>query len=287
MTRRRRWTIRVALALAPVAGAMGVWTIGVEPDRLVVERASIALPGWPPALDGLTVAAVADIHAGAPHIGVDKIERLVDAVNDLHPDVVVLLGDYVIHGVPGGHFIPPERTAALLAALRGRLGVVAVLGNHDWWLDGRRVSAAFESRGIPVLDNEAIALGEEGRRFWVAGIADAWTNRYDVPGTLATVPVGAPVLLLTHNPDLFPLVPARVALTLAGHTHGGQVRLPLLGRPIVPSEYGQRYAAGLVREEGRTLFVTTGVGTSILPVRFRVPPVVSLLTLRAAPPAVR
>lgn len=287
MTRRRRWTIRLALALAAAAAVLGVWTIGVEPDRLMVERVAIPLPGWPPTLDGLTVAAVADLHAGSPHIDEAKIERLVDAVNALRPDVVVLLGDYVIQNVPGGHFIPPERTAALLARMRGRLGVVAVLGNHDWWLDGRRVRAALESRGVPVLENQAVPLGAEGRRFWLAGIADAWTNRYDVPGTLATVPVDAPVILLTHNPDLFPLAPPRVALTLAGHTHGGQVRLPLLGRPIVPSEYGQRYAAGLVREGGRTLFVSTGVGTSILPVRFRVPPVISLLTLRAAPPGVR
>jgi predicted MPP superfamily phosphohydrolase len=287
VTRRRRWTIRIALALAAAAAVLGVWTIEVEPDRLMVERVAIPLPGWPPALDGLTVAAVADLHAGSPHIDEEKIERLVDAVNALRPDVVVLLGDYVIQDVIGGHFIPPERTAALLSRLRGRVGVVAVLGNHDWWLDGRRVRVALESRGVPVLENEAVPLGAEGRRFWVAGIADAWTNRYDVPGTLARVPVDAPVLLLTHNPDLFPLVPPRVALTLAGHTHGGQVRLPLLGRPIVPSEYGQRYAAGLVREGGRTLFVSTGVGTSIIPVRFRVPPVISLLTLRAAPQGVR
>ena len=281
MSRGRRWGI--GLLLAAAAGLPGGWAVLVEPGRLVVERTTLVLPHWPAALDGLAVAAVSDIHAGSPHVDAAGLDRLVETVNDTGPDVIVLLGDYVIHDVVGGHFIPPETTAAALGRLHARLGVVAVLGNHDWWLDGQRVRAALEARGIPVLENQVLPLGAPGQRFWIAGIADAWTNKYDVPGTLAHVPVDAPVLLLTHNPDLFPLVPPRVALTLAGHTHGGQVRLPLLGRPIVPSEYGQRYAAGAVREDGRVLFVTTGVGTSIIPVRFRVPPSVSLLTLRAAP----
>jgi uncharacterized protein len=273
----------VAGLVLAVAGVLAYWAVVVEPDRLVVERVTVALPAWPPELDGLTVVAVSDIHAGSPHLDAAKLERLVETVNATRPDLVVLLGDYVIQDVVGGRFMPPEEAAAVLGGLRARLGVAAVLGNHDWWLDGRRVRAALEARGIPVLENQVMAVGGASRRFWIAGIADAWTRRYDVPGTLAQVPVDAPVLLLTHNPDIFPLVPPRVALTLAGHTHGGQVRLPLLGRPIVPSEYGQRFAAGVVREEGRVLFVTTGVGTSIIPVRFRVPPAVSLLTLRAAP----
>jgi hypothetical protein len=103
-----------------------------------------------------------------------------------------------------------------------------------------------------------------------------------VDQALVDVPEGAPVIVFTHNPDIFPDVPERVALTAAGHTHGGQVRLPIFGRPIVPSDFGQRYAAGLVREDGRDLFVNTGIGTSMLPVRFRVPPAVTLLVLESS-----
>jgi predicted MPP superfamily phosphohydrolase len=114
---------------------------------------------------------------------------------------------------------------------------------------------------------------------WVAGVGDLWTRDVDFGSALRAVPEGEPVVLLTHNPDVFPGVPARVALTLAGHTHGGQVALPLVGRPIVPSKYGQRYAYGLVIEEGRALFVSPGIGTSIIPVRFRVPPEISMVTL--------
>jgi predicted MPP superfamily phosphohydrolase len=115
--------------------------------------------------------------------------------------------------------------------------------------------------------------------FWLAGVGDLWTGTPDIEGTLRQVDTDYPVILFTHNPDIFPNVPARVSLTVAGHTHGGQVNLPLLGRPVVPSDFGQRYAYGHVVEGGRHLFVGGGVGTSIIPARFRVPPEIVILTL--------
>jgi predicted MPP superfamily phosphohydrolase len=142
------------------------------------------------------------------------------------------------------------------------------------------VQRALERSGIRVLEETATRLETPAGPVWIAGISDLWTGRHDLSTALASVKDdGAPVILLTHNPDVFPTVPHRVTLTLAGHTHGGQVRLPLLGRPIVPSRFGQRFAAGHVVEDGRHLFVATGIGTSILPVRFRVPPTVTILTL--------
>jgi predicted MPP superfamily phosphohydrolase len=114
---------------------------------------------------------------------------------------------------------------------------------------------------------------------WLIGLADAWTNRHDIDGTLKQVPGNASIIMLTHHPDILNQIPNNVQLILAAHTHGGQVNLPLLGRLIVPSQYGQKYAAGLVKENGKTMFVTTGIGTSILPVRFRVPPEIALLTV--------
>ena len=226
--------------------------------------------------------AIADVHAGAPHMTLDALRGIVVTVNAAHPDLIVLLGDYVIHGIIGGRFIEPEPIATVLGRLSAPLGVLAVTGNHDWWYDGERVRQAFRGAGIPVLENEAAAVGAGGHTVWLVGLADAWTRPVDLDGPLSRVPAGAPVLVLTHNPDVFPMVPGRVGLTVAGHTHGGQVRLPFLGRPVVPSRFGQRYAAGLVSEQGHSLFVTPGVGTSIVPVRFRVPPAVSLLTLRSA-----
>jgi predicted MPP superfamily phosphohydrolase len=194
------------------------------------------------------------------------LRRVVRELNAAHADYTILLGDYVIQDVIGGRFVPPEQIAAELRALRGP--TYAVLGNHDGWLDARRVDAALRGAGIIVLNDESRGI--------FAGVSDLWTGRHDIRRALAN---GSPRILLTHSPDIFPDVPPRVALTLAGHTHGGQVNLPLLGRLIVPSRFGSRYAAGHIVEGGKHLFVTTGVGTSIIPIRFRVPPEVVVLTV--------
>jgi uncharacterized protein len=131
-----------------------------------------------------------------------------------------------------------------------------------------------------LLEDTAERVMVHLRPLWLAGISDLWTRPHNVVGALAIVPAdGTPVIALTHNPDIFPDVPGRVTLTLAGHTHGGQVNLPWIGAPVVPSQFGRRYAAGHVIEQGRHLFVATGVGTSIIPVRFRVPPAISILTI--------
>ena len=218
---------------------------------------------------------------GSPWNGVDNLERIIARTNAAGADLILLTGDYVITTVLGGTFVPPQTTANALRALHAPLGVYAVLGNHDCWLDAPGVRAAFERAGIPVLDDAAREI-DPSRRLWLAGIGDFWTERHDVQAALAGVPDDAVVLAFTHNPDVFPHVPDRVALTIAGHTHGGQVALPFVGRPVVPSAYGERYAIGHVVERERHLFVSSGIGTSVVPVRFRVPPEISVLTLRSA-----
>jgi predicted MPP superfamily phosphohydrolase len=124
-----------------------------------------------------------------------------------------------------------------------------------------------------------VRVDDDGAELWIAGISDLWTGHPDIAAALAKVSDDAPVIALTHNPDIFPDIPARVALTLAGHTHGGQVVLPFIGRPFIHSPFGARYTHGLVVEGTRDLFVTTGIGTSIVPVRFGVPPEIAVLTL--------
>jgi uncharacterized protein len=270
-----------ALALALLLACLAAWTLFVEPNRLVFRDANLYLPNWPAGLEGMKVAVLSDLHVGSPYVGTDKLSYIVMRVNAAQPDMVVLLGDFVIQEVVGGKFVEPEVTAGILKGLRARLGVFAVLGNHDWWYDGLRVKRALESAGIIVLEDDAARVERGGEAFWVAGLADAWTNQTDIRGTFARVTDEGAVIAITHNPDIFPKIPRRAALTLAGHTHGGQVNLPFLGRLRVPSEFGQRYAAGHVVEDGRHLFVTTGIGTSIFPVRFRVPPEIVFLTLKA------
>ena len=255
----------------------GLWAFWLEPASLTVAEHELSL-GWP-GERSLRVAVLADLHVGSPFNGMAKLHSTVDRTNAAPPDVICILGDLVIQGVLGGRLVPPEEIVIELTRLPAPGGVVAVLGNHDGWFDHDRVRQALETIGIRVVEDTAIHLDTPAGLLWVAGISDLWTGRRDLSAALAAVADGStPVLLLTHNPDIFRLVPDRVTLTLAGHTHGGQVRLPFAGAVIVPSAFGQRFAAGHVVEGGRHLFVATGVGT----VRFRVPPPVTLLTLRHA-----
>ena len=276
--RLRRIARRFIILLLPVAVALALWAFWLEPRQLVTREIAMSPPCWlgPP----LRIALASDLHVGAPGVGVEKLDALVARINAARPDLIVLLGDYVIQGVKGGQFVTPETIAHHLRPLNARLGVYAILGNHDWWLDATRVERAMASVGIRMLEDTSVDLGRPGEGFWLAGISDFWEGKHDVVAALSKVRDDRPVIAITHNPDVFPAIPPRVCLTLAGHTHGGQVSLPFIGPPIVPSVYGQRYAAGLVHESERHLFVTSGVGTSILPVRFRVPPELIVLTVR-------
>jgi len=258
---------------------LGLWAFVVEPSRLIIHEETIAMKAWPSDLNGLRIAAVSDIHAGSPFIDDNKLRLLVERTNATRPDLIVLLGDYMVRDSWHSSQMQPEQIARALKSLQAPLGVYAVLGNHDWWYDVSRVRAAFETNGIRVIDNYVVRLEKNGRGFYVVGIADAWSLTDDIAGTASRVPPGEPAIAVTHNPDILPRLPLTFQLTLAGHTHGGQVNLPFIGRRIVPSEFGQRYAAGHVEEEGKHLFVTTGVGTSVFPVRFRVPPEIAVLTL--------
>lgn len=274
---RRRALISGALAL--IALALALWAFWLEPRSFVVNRHTLDVPRWPAEQRGLRVALLSDLHVGSPHWTLARTSELVRATNREQPDLILLAGDYLINGVRFGNWVDQESIARVLGGLRAPLGVIAVLGNHDWWNDGERVRRAFEGQGIIVLENRAHAITRGAGRFFVVGLADELTRTIELDRAMEDVADGAPLLVLVHEPDVFARLPDRAALTLAGHTHGGQVKLPLLGRLVVPSRYGERYAAGHVVEGGRHLFVTTGVGTSIFPVRFGVPPEIAVLTL--------
>lgn len=301
----RRQVVRGAGALALSGLATGAYATGIEPFWSVVTRYDLRPRApWPAGLR-LRIAALADIHACEPWMSAERIAGLVAATNALKPDVIVLLGDYVAGQRFVTRLLPPEEWAAPLAGLKAPLGVYAVLGNHDWWEDEAaqaraggptRAGAALTAAGIRVLENDAAALPVPGGPVWVAGLADQlallprhrWMHKArgvagtrigldDLAATLAKVPPDAPVILLAHEPDIFPQVPARVALTLSGHTHGGQVRL--FGyAPVVPSRYRNRYAYGHVREQS-DLIVSAGLGLSIAPIRFGIPPEIVVVEL--------
>lgn len=272
----------IAVALVVIVLVLGVWSFVIEPNSLVVNEVPVALTNWPSSFDNLKIAVISDLHVGSPYINAKKVERVVATTNNAQPDMIVILGDFVIQDVVGGKFVEPEAIAASLKDLHAPLGVFAVLGNHDWWLDGLRVQRALEAVGIRVLENDVQEVRRDGQSIWLAGVGDVWTGHAEIQSTLRKIPERQNIIVLTHNPDIFPELPATVSLTLAGHTHGGQVNLPLLGRLQVPSRFGQRYAAGLIKEGSKQLFVTTGVGSSLIPVRFRVPPEIAILKINAA-----
>jgi predicted MPP superfamily phosphohydrolase len=284
VTEDKRLTLRsIFVVLCFMATGLAAWAFWLEPASLGTHRNELSLPDWPGACDGLRVIVLADLHVGSPFNGLDKLARIVDGTLEAEPDLVLLAGDYVIHDVVGGQFVAPEEATAELARLAAPMGVFAVLGNHDWWFDAPRVQNAFEAVGIPVLEDRNVALRKGECALRLAGVSDYLEGRHDIPAALSGIEHGEATILFTHHPDLFPEVPPQVTLTVAGHTHGGQVYLPGIGRPIVPSRFGERFAIGHIVESGRHLFVSPGLGTSILPVRFLVPPEITLLELWKEP----
>lgn len=292
MTRRA-----VVTGAGLTAFGLGGYAFAIEPGfRLEITSYRVTPANWPRDFD-LRIAVIADLHAGEPQMPAQRIAHIVEATNALKPDLIVLLGDYVAAHKFVTRIVPSGEWAGLLGTLKAPLGVHAVLGNHDWWDDpgsqarrgGPTLSRlALEAAGIGVLENDAVRLSKAGKPFWLLGLADQLallplpgaprsrgrsraTGLHDLAGTLARINDDAPAILLAHEPDIFPRVPNRVALTISGHTHGGQVRVAGYS-PIVPSNFGNRYAYGHMIEQGRHLIVSGGLGTSTLPVRFGVPP---------------
>jgi predicted MPP superfamily phosphohydrolase len=275
-----RLRILFAVIVLFLAGLV-FWGFLIEPGRLVVREQTIQIDNWPQQLDGLRIAVLSDIHADDWFVDDKKLRTIVERTNQLQPELIVILGDYMSSNGHVTRRVEPEHFGPILKGLHAPLGVYSVLGNHDWWYSGTQVRRGLEKNGIQVLDNEVIHFDVRGTQLWLVGLADLWTRRQAVADTIAMVPEGAPMIALTHNPDLFPDLPQRVPLLLAGHTHGGQVRFPLIGSVVQSSNFGDRYVKGHIFENNHHLFVTTGIGTSIVPVRFGVPPEIVLLTLRS------
>jgi predicted MPP superfamily phosphohydrolase len=252
--------------------AVAVWALLVEPRRLVVRRRTIEIEGWPEA--PLTIACLADLHAGAPQTQDRRVKRIVRRTAALDADLIALLGDFVD---PLHHFVtrvPPHVVAARLGRLRAPLGVLAVLGNHDWLGEGDFMPRALRAAGIRVLEDEALELRPG---LWLAGLGDLRTRGANLQRALADVPPEAALLVLSHDPDAFVGMPDRPALMLSGHTHGGQINLPWLRRKVAPTAGG--FVEGEHRRGRAALYVTSGVGTSGWPVRFLKPPELVLLTV--------
>ncbi len=290
----------VVSALAPL------YATQIEPRWLDVVRMTLSIPYLPPALDGLTVVQLSDIHWG-PNLK-PPLQRAIALANAQDPDLVVLTGDFV---TAEAHY--SREVADVLADLRalssqsgstGRSNVYAVLGNHDIWTDADVVARNLESVGIVVLRNAREPVKINGHRLWMLGIEDMgytgspgqfsafqryWEPRLEAFSALvADLPEDEPRLLLVHNPDFTEMLPdgdlteSYVHLALSGHTHGGQLRLPILGPLFIPSCFGQKFIGGLVRGRATQVYVSRGIGTTGLRLRFNARPEVSVLRLVTA-----
>ena len=246
-----------------------------EPYQLAVERHAVGLKRLPGALDGLKVVHLSDIHHG-PFTGREQIERAIEIANSLQPDIVALTGDYISHE---REYVQP--CAEMLGRLRARCGVYAVLGNHDNWVDAALVTDLFSAEGIRVLVNEGLRFEDRGASFWLAGVDDTMVGLEDLPLALAGSRSDELKLLLAHNPVILRRAArAGVDLVLSGHTHGGQVTWR--NERSASGRVRRRILRGLARRGETQIYVTRGLGTVVLPVRYGCLPEVSLLTLRSA-----
>lgn len=280
---RMRWIALVVVALFEAAYWLNIYAWFIEPNQLVVRHVEIVSAAWRGA--PITIAAIGDTHVGGPHVDAARVGRIVERINALRPDLVVLLGDYV-----GGHASEAERTPAnrqeilggigAFAGINARYGAAAVIGNHDSWYDRQSITSALQEAGVAALWNRHVVIRRSGGAIVVAGVADDWTGDPDFAATLDGAPAGADTIMLSHSPDPFADMPQGPALMLASHGHCGQVTIPFVGRPILPLR-NKRYGCHLVEENGKTMFVTAGIGTSILPVRFLNPPEIVLVTIRS------
>ena len=244
-----------------------------EANTLSVERVEISLPRLPKKLDGFRILHLSDIHH-SPFTGLDHIARAVTIASQLQPDLVVLTGDYVSHEAK---FIAP--VAKVLGELRARLGVFACLGNHDHWTDADLVTKHLEKAGIRVLTNEGTRIESDDSSFWLCGVDDHMVGKTDLPSALKGSFPDEFKLLLAHNPIIFRRAArAGVDLTLSGHTHGGQVRVRDNDQRLIR----RRRTAGLHQLKHSQIYITRGIGTVVLPIRFQCPPEISVLELRAA-----
>jgi uncharacterized protein len=286
-SRRQLLKLTGVTAGAAVLGACDAFAI--EPRFiLITQHWPIPHPHWPASAKPLRIGILSDIHAIDPYMTPGRIAAIVHQLNSLSPDIIFLLGDYVgsltrfpVKKVPVAEWSGP------LDSLNAPLGVYAVLGNHDWWTGSvPEIRRTFYQKKIELLENRAVRISRNGFQFWVAGLGDQLARGKrgfdDLPATMHQVKDDAPVILLAHEPDIFVRVPSRVTLTLAGHTHGGQVYIPFVGRPVTGSAYGERFASGHIVENNRHLVVSAGLGLSVAPVRFLVPPEITMVTLSAA-----
>ncbi len=266
----------------------------IEPNRLEVNRYVVQ----DEQLKGIKIVFASDFHI-KPY-GQKRLDMIVEKINAETPDIVLSAGDFVCEHTHRST-MPIEQIAKTLGKVKTKFGFYTSLGNHDGWYDPAEIAQALEKNGIKVLSNSNVKLNIKGQTLYIAGIEDYDTGNPEIYKALNGIRTdengqyNEPVIMLSHTPDMFPKMPDKITLTLAGHTHGGQIRIPFIGAIFTASRYGNKYAKGWKQEKDSkvikidttkpiklqkdisTLFVTRGIGMSILPVRFNCPPEINII----------
>ncbi len=268
--RARRELITLSLAEPRPAGAQPGWTRDPE-----ITETDIHLSRLGKSFEGLRIVHLTDIHHSL-YTTVEEVERAVHLANRLRPDLVAMTGDYV---TLSPSYI--DDVARVLGKLRARLGVFAVLGNHDFQVDPDVITKALESHRIHVLRNRHFALRSGRDRLWLIGVDDMWWAADDLGAAMGRIPAHDPKILLCHNPLGIRMAASHgIDLVLSGHTHGGQVRLPVVRKIFGKSKLGQRFVEGWNRLDGTQIYISRGIGKVLLPVRVGCPPEIACLRIR-------
>jgi len=272
----------LGIAAGAGAAAVGADSVLVAPNHPRVVKLDISLGRWPERLSGFTIALLSDFHYD-PYFSIHPIRASIGIVKALRPQLILLTGDFVsvpFFGDPAKGAADADPCAAILKGLKAPHGVWAVMGNHDAFTDPDRVTAALKTQGIRVLANESIPVESDGARFWLGGVDDVLGKTADLDATLHNVPQSEAMVLMVHEPDYADRVARHpVDLQLSGHSHGGQVRLPLLP-PLYLPDLGKKYVWGLYKIGGLMLYTNPGLGTVAVPARLNCPPEITLLTIR-------
>jgi len=276
--------LTIGLLLVFVLAFYAFW---IEPTSLTIKAVTIPIRGLN---HPIRAVLIGDPQPMKPFWPAKRIQWAMEQAQAQKPDIVFFVGDYAYehHLLRSLHLtqwlmVNPADTVEAMARIHAPLGSYAVLGNHDWWWNGPEMIRLLNKTHIRLLRDQSVYIHSGSTKLWVAGLDDMAPNKpYDIAAMLAKTNNQAPIVLLAHSPDVFPSVPQQVALTLAGHTHGGQVYIPFIGRPIVPIQH-KKYAYGYFNENGHQLFVTSGIGISIIPIRFLTPPEIVVLNLIPSP----
>ena len=248
-------------------------------QRHLIRHLRLEIGGWPHWQRPLRVVFLSDFHTGSHSNDVSRLTSIIAEAASVTPDVALFGGDYVNMHLFGRGRVPPRTIAAILSHIKAPLGRFAILGNHDYDYDRHAVTAALLDSGITVLEHDGCMVQFQDRSIRIVGIPDAHIARPEAYSLLADLSPHRPTIVLAHDPVWFGHLPPGPHLMLAGHTHGGQIRLPGIGIVKKATKAPRRWCHGLVKERGQYLYVTSGIGTSGVPVRWGVPPEFAVLDL--------